>query len=54
VSIRETAVTDVSPLLTLRALTRANIGGLSLPPAQVRALRERLGHGLDGVGPGPP
>lgn len=54
VIVRETAVTDVSPLLTLEHLTRAHIGDLSLPPEQVRALRERLGHRLDGVGPGRP
>ena len=44
VIIHRTAVTDISVLSGLPALERANIRGLALPPAQVEALKSKLGR----------
>jgi hypothetical protein len=49
VILRESKVHDASALLTMPSLTRAHIGGLSLPAAQLAALKERLGYSLDGA-----
>jgi hypothetical protein len=40
---------DVGALLTMPKLKRAHIGGLSLPPQQLAALKQRFGYQLDGA-----
>lgn len=40
---------DVGALLTMPSLKRAHIGGLSLPPQQLAALKQRFGSQLDGA-----
>jgi Leucine-rich repeat (LRR) protein len=40
---------DVGALLTMPRLKRAHIGGLSLPPQQLAALKQRFGYQLDGA-----
>jgi hypothetical protein len=42
-------VSDAGALLTMPKLNRAHIGGLTLPPPQLAALKQRFGYQLDGA-----